>query len=359
MWYGQSFVAIVLVALRAFPGSMAQSTAQRPPSVLVFTKTAGYRHDSIPTAKQVLGDNAGQNNINFTFSEDASLFTDQGLSGFDGIMFVLNSDQILDDDQETALSTYVKSGGVVLSVHSGSACLYEDSTYNQTIGALFDYHPSLQPATFTRINDTHPSTADLPDRWTYDEEVYYWRSDPRSNGAIVVLTVDESSYNNDGTSNVSLAPQGDPHPIAWYIDGSLAAQPLQSGATKAGRTFTTGLGHLNSTWENQTFISHIFGGLTWALEGASTKAYGVGLVGNGGNSTSTNTSSSASAGTSGLATGSSTGSAVRSASASASSSPSSSSGAAYRTLAGCPAAKGYLTATLVIAVGAVAGWALL
>ena len=57
------------MALSAPPGSMAQSTAQRPPSVLVFTKTAGYRHDSIPTAKQVLGDNASQNNINFTFSE--------------------------------------------------------------------------------------------------------------------------------------------------------------------------------------------------------------------------------------------------------------------------------------------------
>ena len=44
---------------------------------------------------------------------------------------------VLDDDQETALDTYIKSGGVVLSVHSGSACLYEDSSYNQTIGGGF------------------------------------------------------------------------------------------------------------------------------------------------------------------------------------------------------------------------------
>lgn len=39
------------------------------PRVLVYTATAGYRHDSIPTAIQVLGDQASSYNVSFVFSE--------------------------------------------------------------------------------------------------------------------------------------------------------------------------------------------------------------------------------------------------------------------------------------------------
>lgn len=48
--------------------------------------------------------------------------------------------------------------------------------------------------TFIPLNKSFPATANLPDRWSFVEEVYYFRSDPRSNGAVVVMTVDEGSY---------------------------------------------------------------------------------------------------------------------------------------------------------------------
>jgi hypothetical protein len=103
---------------------------------------------------------------------------------------------------------------------------------------------------------------------------------------------------------------------AWYIESPQSAQPLLSGAPKAGRSFYTSLGHLDSSksrhiplfapaelftlpgwvpnsqayryrptayvsaWQNATFQSHLLGGLSWALAGNSTRAYGVGLVGN-------------------------------------------------------------------------------
>jgi len=40
---------------------------------------------------------------------------------------------------------------------------------------------------------------------------------------------------------------GDPHPIAWYIESPQSAEPLESGAPKAGRSFYTSLGHLNES----------------------------------------------------------------------------------------------------------------
>ncbi|CAD6578414.1 MAG: hypothetical protein TREMPRED_002172 [Tremellales sp. Tagirdzhanova-0007] len=274
--------------------ALAISTrALSTPRVLVYTATAGYRHDSIPTAIQVLGEQASSYNVSFVFSEDPNMFTNATLAGFDGVMFVLNSDEVLNLTGQAALQTYFQSGGVYTGVHSGSACLFDDTNYQQAIfgnEALFDYHPQLQSATFVRLNDTHPATVNLPDRWTYDEEVYYFRSDPRSAGAVALVTVDETSYVDNGTTSGNYPTQGTPHPIAWYIESPESAQPLLPSVTKAGRSFYTALGHLNTTWQNETFMEHVMSGLVWALEGASTKAYGVGLVGNEDSSTPPNSS---------------------------------------------------------------------
>lgn len=48
---------------------LAMSTAQALPRVLVYTRTQGYRHDSIPTAIDVLKQNGGGNGLEFEFSE--------------------------------------------------------------------------------------------------------------------------------------------------------------------------------------------------------------------------------------------------------------------------------------------------
>lgn len=256
---------------------------QSTPRVLVYSATApdGYRHDSIPTAIEVLGQNADKYGVQFVFSEDMHMFTNETLSGFDGVMFVSNSEEVLDAPGKAALQTFFQSGGVYTGVHSASTCLTDDPNYGLALGAFFDYHPPLQTATFERLNTTHPSVANVPDRWTFQEEVYYFSSNPRDNGAIVVLTVDESSYVNNGSSTGDYSQiHGSPHPIAWYIESPLSAQPFAESVSKAGRSFYTSLGHLNSTWQDQTFIGHLMGGLMWALDGASTKAYGVGVVGN-------------------------------------------------------------------------------
>lgn len=100
------------------------------------------------------------------------------------------------------------------------------------------------------------------------EEVYYFSTNPRDNGAVVILTVDETSYVSTCSQIQQLArhqiltdlgidngsSQGDysnihgsPHPIAWYIESPLSAQPFAESVSKAGRSFYTSLGHLNSS----------------------------------------------------------------------------------------------------------------
>ncbi|GMK56359.1 hypothetical protein CspeluHIS016_0301990 [Cutaneotrichosporon spelunceum] len=249
------------------------SVALTNPRVLVYTRTLGYRHDSIPTAIETLHTHGPANNIEFEFTEDPMQFTDGTLSRFDGLLFVSTSEEVLDGTQQDALARYLRSGGVYAGVHSASACLYNDSVYLHAVGAYFDYHPSLQPATFLRVA-THPATDPVPDRWRFAEEVYYWRQDPRDQGAAVLLTVEEGSYVNDAGSSGNYTFRA-PHPIAWCIEN-----PTYGQEGRAGRSFYTSLGHTNETWTDETFIAHVFGGLKWALDGATTRAYGAGLVGN-------------------------------------------------------------------------------
>ncbi|WVQ72662.1 hypothetical protein IAR50_002221 [Cryptococcus sp. DSM 104548] len=297
----------ITLLLSALPSIYAQ---QSVPRVLVYTATAGYRHDSIPTAIEVLGENADKYGVQFVFSEDKGQFTNDTLSGFDGVMFVSNSDEVLDESGQAALQTFFQSGGVFTGVHGASACLFNDTNYEQAVGAFFDYHPTIQSATFERLNTTHPSVANVPDQWTFVEEVYHFRSDPRDNGAVVLMTVNESSYVDNGTSTGNYPSMGDPHPIAWYIESPLSAQPLAESVSRAGRSFYTSLGHLNSTWQDETFIGHVMEGLKWALDGASTKAYGAGIVGNGSASTTSASPTSSATGSSSASGSASTASAT-------------------------------------------------
>lgn len=67
-----STIATVLtVALAATTGVAKPNPAAAPvsPRVLVFTKTEGFRHDSIPVAIEQLGKLGGEYNIDFDFTE--------------------------------------------------------------------------------------------------------------------------------------------------------------------------------------------------------------------------------------------------------------------------------------------------
>jgi type 1 glutamine amidotransferase len=124
---------------------------------------------------------------NATFSEDPASFANSStLAGYQAIVFLSNSDEILDTAQQKAnLETYLVNGGGLVGIHSASAALFSTPWYGTAFGAFFDYHPTLQNATFSVVNDSHPSTSALPAQWNYLEEVYNFRSDPRATNVSV------------------------------------------------------------------------------------------------------------------------------------------------------------------------------
>ncbi|KAJ6570190.1 ThuA-like domain-containing protein [Mycena vulgaris] len=234
--------------------------------VLVYTATKGFRHDSIPTAIEALNKQAKLVNV--------TQFTNQNLARYDAIMFLSTTGEVLDDSGKAAFQNYLNLGGNFVGVHSSSDSLVNTTFFGNELGAFFDYHPVLQNATVDVVGASHPSTSMLPAQWHIQEEMYNFKSDPRAIGATVVLAANESSY------------VGTPHPSAWFQEHGAG---VESGHI-AGRSFYTSLGHLNETWQDSLFMAHITGGLTWALQANTTRAFNAtALVGNAESSTTSST----------------------------------------------------------------------
>ncbi|KAJ7039576.1 trehalose utilization-domain-containing protein [Mycena alexandri] len=268
---GISRKIIPWVVLNCYYASTVSSSQAR---VLVYTATLGFRHDSIPTAVEALNNQTATINVAFDHTEDQTQFNDQNLAKYDAIMFVSTTGEVLDDSGKTAFQNYLNLGGNFVGVHSCSDSLVNTTFYGKEVGAYFDYHPALQNATVDVLDATHPSVSMLPAEWHIQEEMYNFKSDPRAIGATVVLSANESSYVDTGTRNFN---QGTPHPSAWFQEHGAG---VESGHI-AGRSFYTSLGHLNETWHDSLFMAHVIGGLTWAFQANTTRAFNSSaLVGN-------------------------------------------------------------------------------
>jgi PKD repeat protein/type 1 glutamine amidotransferase len=229
-------------------------------NVLVFSKTAAFRHSNIDEGIAAIKLLGSQQNFNVDAVEDASLFTDAFLSRYDAVIWLSTTGDVLNDAQQAAFERYIQAGGGYVGVHSAADTEYTWPWYGQMVGGYFRNHPNGTPTATVVVEDpTRPSTAHLPARWTRVDEWYNYQGivNPVVNGGgtdvstrgltpiHVLLTMDESSYAEaDGTDGVD-----DDHPIAWCkrYDG--------------GRMFYTGLAHTEASWLEANFLQHFLGGL--------------------------------------------------------------------------------------------------
>ena len=224
------------------PASPSATSSPSPPPVhvLVFSRTAAFRHASIPAAVAAVEKLGAEHGYLVDATEDAGAFTDGNLARYRGVVFLLTTGDVLDASQQAAFERYVRAGGGFAGVHSASDTEYGWAWYGQLVGAYFKRHPAVQPA-WVRIEDPgHPSTAALRASWRRADEWYDFRTNPR--GAVHVLaTVDESTYTGGG--------MGADHPIAWCH------------AFDGGRSWYTAMGHAAESYADPSFLSHLEGGI--------------------------------------------------------------------------------------------------
>src|SRR6266511_3919041 len=124
----------------AAPGSpTAQSPTPPAPAptfaALVFSKTAGFRHDSIPAGIAAIQQQGRQRGFLVDASEDAAVFADDSLAKYKVTVFLSTTGDILNDGQQAAFERYVRRGGGFVGIHSASDTEYGWPFYGALVGA--------------------------------------------------------------------------------------------------------------------------------------------------------------------------------------------------------------------------------
>lgn len=210
--------------------------------VLVFSKTAGFRHSSIPDGIKSIQAMGRKYGFDVHATEDAAYFNDAMLTSYAAVVFLSTTGNVLDDEQQAAFERYVRAGGGYVGVHAASDTEYEWPWYEKLVGAYFLGHPAIQDAMIRVLDREHISTNMLPGDWPRRDEWYNFRAKP---GHVHVLAnLDETTYQG-GTMN-------NDHPIAWCheFDG--------------GRAFYTAGGHTEESFAEDLFLRHLAGGIYWA-----------------------------------------------------------------------------------------------
>lgn len=222
---------------------------QSPPEhgILIFSKTEGFRHESIEPATAQLQYIGKRAHLFWTdHTEDATMFTSEILSKYKAVLFLSTTQDVLNESQQQAFKTYINNGGGFIGIHAATDTEYDWPWYNKLVGAYFESHPEGVQTANIRIKDSlHPSTASLPNPWTVTDELYNFKD--ISKDIHIIATIDESTY--DGGNN------GEFHPISW------------SQEYDGGRMFYTGLGHTTEMYSNDLFLAHLLGGISYVLNG--------------------------------------------------------------------------------------------
>ena len=213
-------------------------------SVLLFTKTAGFRHANIPYGITKLKEMAAENDILLYHTEDASIFDyNNYLRHFNTVLFFNTSGDILDEQQQQEFQLYINKGGSFLGIHAACDTEKDWPWYGELVGAYFLSHPAKQTAT-VNILESHPTTEGLPLLWERYDEWYNFTNNVHDNENITVLAnVDESTYS--GTQ------MGEIHPMIWYqhYDG--------------GRSYFTAMGDTAESFDDPLYMSNILKALQW------------------------------------------------------------------------------------------------
>ena len=211
-------------------------------SVLVFSRTEGFRHDSIPAGIAAIRQQGTTRGFSVDATEDAAVFADDTLARYKAVVFLSTTGDVLNASQQSAFERFIRRGGGFAGVHAAADTEYDWPFYGGLIGAYFAGHPDIQNASILVEDGGHPSTASLPRTWMRRDEWYNFQRNPR--GSVTVLaTLDERTY-----SGGTMAPD---HPIMW------------SHTFEGGRSWYTAGGHTAESFSEALFVEHLGKAIQW------------------------------------------------------------------------------------------------
>ena len=249
----------------------------KPRKVLIFSKTAGFRHASIPTGKLALtelGKKTGA--FETVVSDDLANFEPKTIDQFDAIVFLSTTMDpfspsadalkgMSDADRKDAedkvkrlqksLLDFVKGGKGFVGIHAATDTFYNWSEYGDMVGAYFDGHPwgagqqvsiKVEPG-----QEKHPLVAMFEGKNVdFKEEIYQFKApyDSKKYHMLLRLDTEKTDMKLGGIKRTD----GD-FGVAW------------AHSFGKGRVFYCSIGHNHEMYWNPTILRHYLAGIQWAI----------------------------------------------------------------------------------------------
>ena len=236
------FSKIYLLLILVVVISSCQQKRPGKPRVLVFSKTAGFHHNSINQGNAAIQKLGLENNFDVDTTSNADRFVEDSLKNYSAVIFLNTSGDVLNNYQEADFERYIQAGGGYVGIHSAADSEVDWGWYNRLVGGYFGSEPVLKMATLSIADKSHPATKGLDDTWEITDEWYTFKKlyEPVK----VLMTVDKSVFNS---------PEVEKIPVAWYHDYD------------GGRSFYTSLGHEEGIYSDPKFLKHLLGGIEYAI----------------------------------------------------------------------------------------------
>lgn len=236
------FSICLLITVMLF--SFFSKPSLRQPRVLIFCKTAGFHHTSIPAGIKAIQRLGVQHGFACDTTTDSLQFTKRNLKKYAAVIFLNTTGNVLNDEQQAVFQQYIRSGKGYVGIHSATDTEYGWPWYNELVGAYFSNHPKQQQAVLQMKDQSFKGMQGLPAQWSRWDEWYNFK-DTHWDKVKVLITLDEKSI--EGGTN------GDFHPVSWYRDFD------------GGRSFYTAMGHTDESYSDNLFLKHLLGGIQYAM----------------------------------------------------------------------------------------------
>lgn len=250
----------------------APAQPKQPRKILIYSRTAGFRHDSIPIgvkAITMMGDKTGAYTALAT--EDPSFFAPEKLAKFDAVLMLNTTLDCLRPDftkgdkeaeqqarekeeiYKKSLEAFVSGGKGLIGTHSATDTYHNWKAYNKMMGGTFVSHPWHQKVPVKNLDPSHPVNAAFQGKdFEITDEIYMFRDDtalPTERHFLLALDKDKMDPKDvkKGTRKDGLLT------VAWV------------STYGKGHTFYCSLGHRKEIYVNPMILRHYLAGIQYAL----------------------------------------------------------------------------------------------
>ena len=230
--------------------------------VLIFSKTAWYRHPALPELNGFLVRLGAKHNIQMDVTESPEDFS--RLNNYQAIIFNSTTDigKTLNDQQRKQLKNWYHAGGGIMGLHAAAVHHNTWPWWTELVGCDFNSDSEFVKAKVIvdKKNKNHPAVKGFGPIFDYTAD---WTNHDKSvtglSGVRVLLRVDEKSYDpvRDAFKTRGGKPMGIDHPVSWIRE------------FEGGRFFYTELGHEVKSLDTKFGHQHLIEGLHWIIKSKS------------------------------------------------------------------------------------------